>query len=206
MKGLPPINYADAAQLVEQLKLLGDEWFEGDYEDGTLVVGWGPATTVAAALLCMAQYAGQLEERMMELVESNTELAGQLTSIVKHPALQVQPWQAQMIQSIIDRPDERVELMKPRQYGRVTGVEWRGTSGDYFDNMEAINHVLAQEISKMAADRPEARAGVLDGPSIDPGEVIEAVEHRHIWQYDDDNERWKCATCPVVSQVGPREW
>lgn len=130
MKGLPPINYADAAQLVEQLKLLGDEWFEGDYEDGTLVVGWGPATTVAAALLCMAQYAGQLEERMMELVESNTALAGQLTSIVKHPALQVQPWQAQMIQSIIDRPDERVELMKPRQYGRVTGVEWRYRPGE----------------------------------------------------------------------------
>lgn len=178
MKGLPPINYADAAQLVEQLKLLGDEWFEwfeGDYEDGTLVVGWGPATTVAAALLCMAQYAGQLEERMMELVESNTELAGQLTSIVKHPALQVQPWQAQMIQSIIDRPDERVELMKPRQYGRVTGVEWRGTSGDYFDNMEAINRVLAQEISKLVSETPEARAGVMDGLSIDPSEVIEAT-------------------------------
>lgn len=192
MKGLPPINYADAALLVEQLKLLGDEWFEGDYEDGTLVVGWGPATTVAAALLCMAQYAGQLEERMMELVESNTELAGQLTSIVKHPALQVQPWQAQMIQSIIDRPDERVELMKPRQYGQVTGVEWRGTSGDYFDNMEAINHVLAQEISQMASEAPVEQAGKL----IVPDSVIEAAEHHHTW--DQDGDAYRCSTCGIV--------
>ena len=179
MKGLPPINYADAAALVEQLKLLGGDWFDTIWheDDGRTfaVIDEGPAITVAAALLCMAQYAGQLEERMMELVESNTELAGQLTSIVKHPALQVQPWQAQMIQSIIDRPDERVELMKPRQYGRVTGVEWRGTSGDYFDNMEAINHVLAQEISKLVSETPEARAGVMDGLSIDPSEVIEAT-------------------------------
>ena len=179
MKGLPPINYADAAALVEQLKLLGGDWFDTIWheDDGRTfaVIDEGPAITVAAALLCMAQYAGQLEERMMELVESNTELAGQLTSIVKHPALQVQPWQAQMIQSIIDRPDERVELMKPRQYGRVTGVEWRGTSGDYFYNMEAINHVLAQEISKLVSETPEARAGVMDGLSIDPSEVIEAT-------------------------------
>lgn len=198
MKGLPPINYADAAQLVEQLKLLGDEWFEwfeGDYEDGTLVVGWGPATTVAAALLCMAQYAGQLEERMMELVESNTELAGQLTSIVKHPALQVQPWQAQMIQSIIDRPDERVELMKPRQYGRVTGVEWRGTSGDYFDNMEAINHILAQEISQMAGVQGPIE-GVVVEPPIVIDDVIEATEHEHTW--DQDGDAYRCSTCGIV--------
>ncbi len=205
MKGLPPINYADAAQLVEQLKLLGDEWFEGDYEDGTLVVGWGPATTVAAALLCMAQYAGQLEERMMELVESNTELAGQLTSIVKHPALQVQPWQAQMIQSIIDRPDERVELMKPRQYGRVTGVEWRGTSGDYIENMEQINHVLAQEISQMVGVQGPIE-GVVVEPPIVIDDVIEAVEHRHTWVYVDDISRWACANCDAVSQVEPGEW
>lgn len=191
MKGLPPINYADAAQLVEQLKLLGDEWFEGDYEDGTLVVGWGPATTVAAALLCMAQYAGQLEERMMELVESNTELAGQLTSIMKHPALQVQPWQAQMIQSIIDRKGH-VELMKPRQHGQVTGVEWRGTSGDYFDNMEAINHVLAQEISQMASEAPVEQAGKL----IVPDSVIEATEHEHTW--DQDGDAYRCSTCGIV--------
>ena len=174
MKGLPPINYADAAALVEQLKLIGSHWFQADFSD-VYVVDGGQAETVAAALLCMAQYAGQLEERMMELVESNAELAGQLTSIMKHPALQVQPWQAQMIQSIIDRPDERVELMKPRQYGRVTGVEWRGTSGDYFDNMEAINHVLAQEISQMASEAPVEQAGVMDGLSIDPSEVIEAT-------------------------------
>lgn len=176
MKGLPPINYADAAQLVEQLKLLGDEWFEGDYEDGTLVVGWGPATTVAAALLCMAQYAGQLEERMMELVESNTALAGQLESLVKHPAMQVQPWQAELIQKVLDSKDH-VELIKPRQHGhgRVTGVEWRGSSAGYFDNMEAINRVLAQEISKLVSETPEARAGVMDGLSIDPSEVIEAT-------------------------------
>ena len=191
MKGLPPINYADAAQLVEQLKLLGDEWFEGDYEDGTLVVGWGPATTVAAALLCMAQYAGQLEERMMELVESNAELAGQLTSIMKHPALQVQPWQAQMIQSIIDRKGH-VELMKPRQHGQVTGVEWRGTSGDYFDNMEAINHVLAQEISQMASEAPVEQAGKL----IVPDSVIEATEHEHTW--DQDGDAYRCSTCGIV--------
>ena len=179
MKGLPPINYADAAQLVEQLKLLGDEWFEwfeGDYEDGTLVVGWGPATTVAAALLCMAQYAGQLEERMMELVESNTALAGQLESLVKHPAMQVQPWQAELIQKVLDSKDH-VELIKPRQHGhgRVTGVEWRGSSAGYFDNMEAINRVLAQEISKLVSETPEARAGVMDGLSIDHSEVIEAT-------------------------------
>ncbi len=192
MKGLPPINYADAAALVEQLKLVGGEWFEADYDDGVLVTDYGQATTVAAALLCMAQYAGQLEERMMELVESNTELAGQLTSIMKHPALQVQPWQAQMIQSIIDRPDERVELMKPRQYGQVTGVEWRGTSGDYFDNMEAINHVLAQEISQMASEAPVEQAGKL----IVPDSVIEATEHEHTW--DQDGDAYRCSTCGIV--------
>lgn len=180
MKGLPPINYADAAALVEQLKLLGGDWFDTIWheDDGRTfaVIDEGPAITVAAALLCMAQYAGQLEERMMELVESNTALAGQLESLVKHPAMQVQPWQAELIQKVLDSKDH-VELIKPRQHGhgRVTGVEWRGSSAGYFDNMEAINRVLAQEISKLVSETPEARAGVMDGLSIDPSEVIEAT-------------------------------
>ncbi len=173
MKGLPPINYADAAALVEQLKLIGSHWFQADFSD-VYVVDGGQAETVAAALLCMAQYAGQLEERMMELVESNTALSGQLESLVKHPAMQVQPWQAELIQKVLDSKDH-VELMKPRQHGQVTGVEWRGSSAGYFDNMEAINRVLAQEISKLVSETPEARAGVMDGLSIDPSEVIEAT-------------------------------
>lgn len=175
MKGLPPINYADAAALVEQLKLIGSHWFQADFSD-VYVVDGGQAETVAAALLCMAQYAGQLEERMMELVESNTALAGQLESLVKHPAMQVQPWQAELIQKVLDSKDH-VELIKPRQHGhgRVTGVEWRGSSAGYFDNMEAINRVLAQEITKLVSETPEARAGVMDGLSIDPSEVIEAT-------------------------------
>lgn len=178
MKGLPPINYADAAALVEQLKLLGGDWFDTIWheDDGRTFADGGQAETVAAALLCMAQYAGQLEERMMELVESNTALAGQLESLVKHPAMQVQPWQAELIQKVLDGKDH-VELIKPRQHGhgRVTGVEWRGSSAGYFDNMEAINRVLAQEISKLVSETPEARAGVMDGLSIDPSEVIEAT-------------------------------
>ena len=62
--------------------------------------------------------------------------------------------------------------------------------------MEAINHVLAQEISKLVSETPEARAGVMDGLSIDPSEVIEATEHEHTW--DQDGDTYRCSGCGAV--------
>lgn len=48
------------------------------------------------------------------------------------------------------REETELDPGRLREDGPVTSVEWRGGSTDYFENMEAINHQLAQGVSEMA--------------------------------------------------------
>lgn len=120
---LPPMNHEHATTLAEQAALMGAEMWELIEDDELAPL----MDHVLSALIYLHGYAQQVEARMVELLDSNKQLS-----------------------ALLEQQLAGLETIDPNvvvHAEHITGVAWRGEAGTYFDNMEEINHGLAQAIS-----------------------------------------------------------
>jgi len=167
---LPPMNHEHAVTLAQQAALLGSEMWELVEDDELAPL----MDHVLSALIYLHGYASQVEQRMVELLDSNKAMAALLEAQLDPPA-NPDAWEANyfaqtfptsVVPAMRDIPADvhgalfgiskppagetvdpllLVDDVTDQAIERALGVTWKGSSGDYFANMEAINAEIARE-------------------------------------------------------------
>ena len=158
---LPPMNHEHATTLAEQAALMGPEMWELIEDDELAPL----MDHVLSALIYLHGYAQQVENRLVELLDSNKQLSALLE-------------QAAGVRGVPAGRTVEPVLIVDDLPQHVTGVAWRGEAGTYFDNMEEINHGLAQAISS-AFGQPQhpSEKAMFDAIEADFAEIDADDDH-----------------------------
>lgn len=168
---LPPMNHEHATTLAEQAALMGAEMWELIEDDELAPL----MDHVLSALIYLHGYAQQVENRLVELLDSNKQLSALLEHQLNLPTVVVVDEQGRPVSS----DSQNGVLSIPQSViAPITGVAWRGDSGTYFDNMEEINHGLAQAISS-AFGQPQhpSEKAMFDAIEADFAEIDPDDDH-----------------------------